>query len=149
MKVGKTLITEEDIHRRLVDMGAEITADYEGKDLLLVAVLKGAFMVMADLARNIALPVDIDFMAVSSYGAATQTSRQLRSVSAPLSHMTISLIAKALGAMLIASAVSAPARLATISPASVKSAIPPVRPAISASRAIAPPAPISAKAGSK
>ena len=63
--------------------------------------------------------------------------------------MTISLIAKALGAMLIASAVSAPARLATINPASVNSAIPPVRPAIAASSAMAPPAPTSAKAGSR
>ena len=78
MKVGKTLISEEEIQHRLVEMGVEITADYEGKDLLLVAVLKGAFMVMADLARNIALPVDIDFMAVSSYGAATQTSGVVR-----------------------------------------------------------------------
>ena len=78
MKVGKTLISEENIQQRLGEMGAEITADYEGKDLLLVAVLKGAFMVMADLARKIALPVDIDFMAVSSYGAATQTSGVVR-----------------------------------------------------------------------
>ena len=78
MRVGRTLITEDQIQGRLVEMGAEITADYQGKDLLLVAVLKGAFMVMADLARNIALPVDIDFMAVSSYGAATQSSGVVR-----------------------------------------------------------------------
>ena len=78
---------------------------------------------------------------------ASHTSRQLRSVSAPFSHITISLMAKALGAMLIASAVNAPARLATMSPASVNSAIPPVRPAIAASSAIAPPAPIKANAG--
>ena len=80
-------------------------------------------------------------------GVASHTSRQLRSVSAPFSHITISLMAKALGAMLIASAVNAPARLATMSPASVNSAIPPVRPAIAASSAIAPPAPIKANAG--
>ena len=78
MRVGKTLITEQEIQKRLVEMGAEITSDYEDKDLLLVAVLKGAFMVMAALARKIALPVDIDFMAVSSYGAATQTSGVVR-----------------------------------------------------------------------
>ncbi|MCH8990562.1 MAG: hypoxanthine phosphoribosyltransferase [Acidobacteria bacterium] len=78
LKIGRTLVSEEEIQQRLVEMGAEITADYEGKDLLLVAVLKGAFMVMADLARNIALPVEIDFMAVSSYGAATQTSGVVR-----------------------------------------------------------------------
>lgn len=78
MKVGKTLIGEDEIQQRLIEMGAQITRDYEGKDLILVAVLKGAFMVMADLARQIALPVDIDFMAVSSYGAATQTSGVVR-----------------------------------------------------------------------
>jgi ATP-dependent Zn protease len=74
MRVGRVLVSEEEISARLDEMGEEITRDYEGKDLLLVAVLKGAFMMMADLSRRIYLPVDIDFMAVSSYGAATQTS---------------------------------------------------------------------------
>jgi len=78
VKVGRTLIGEDEIATRLKEMGAQITADYEGKDLLLVAVLKGAFMVMADLSRHIRLPVDIDFMAVSSYGAATQSSGVVR-----------------------------------------------------------------------
>ena len=78
MKVGRTLVDAEAIEARLAEMGAQITADYEGKDLLLVAVLKGAFMVMADLSRHIRLPVDMDFMAVSSYGAATQTSGVVR-----------------------------------------------------------------------
>jgi hypoxanthine phosphoribosyltransferase len=78
MHVGKILVTEEQIATRLAEMGAQITADYQGKDLLLVAVLKGAFMVMADLARQIELPIDIDFMAVSSYGEATQTSGVVR-----------------------------------------------------------------------
>lgn len=78
MKVGRTLISEDQIRQRLTELGAEITDDYRGEDLLLVAVLKGAFMVMADLSRCIELPVDIDFMAVSSYGAATQTSGVVR-----------------------------------------------------------------------
>ncbi len=78
MEVGPVLVTEDQIAERLRTMGAEITRDYEGKDLLLVAVLKGAFMVMADLSRNIELPLDIDFMAVSSYGHATQTSGVVR-----------------------------------------------------------------------
>jgi hypoxanthine phosphoribosyltransferase len=78
VKVGRTLVDAEAIEQRLAEMGAEITGDYEGEDLLLVAVLKGAFMVMADLSRHIRLPVDIDFMAVSSYGAATQTSGVVR-----------------------------------------------------------------------
>lgn len=78
MKVGPVLVTREQIAARLAEMGAEITRDYEGKDLLLVAVLKGAFMVMADLVREIRLPLDIDFMAVSSYGDATQSSGVVR-----------------------------------------------------------------------
>lgn len=78
MKVGRTLIGEDEIQARLAELGDQITADYAGKDLLLVAVLKGAFMVMADLSRNIRLPIDIDFMAVSSYGAATETSGVVR-----------------------------------------------------------------------
>ena len=60
MKIGRVLISAEQIEARLAEMGAQITADYRGKDLLLVAVLKGAFMVMADLSRYIALPVDMD-----------------------------------------------------------------------------------------
>ena len=78
MKIGRVLISASQIEERLAEMGAEITADYQGKDLLLVAVLKGAFMVMADLSRHIALPVDMDFMAVSSYGEATRTSGVVR-----------------------------------------------------------------------
>lgn len=78
MRPGRVLVDEDAIARRLAEMGRQITEDYEGKDLLLVAVLKGAFMMMADLARHIRLPVDIDFMAVSSYGAATETSGVVR-----------------------------------------------------------------------
>jgi hypoxanthine phosphoribosyltransferase len=72
------LISAQQIEERLAAMGAQITADYRGEDLLLVAVLKGAFMVMADLSRHIALPVDMDFMAVSSYGESTRTSGVVR-----------------------------------------------------------------------
>lgn len=78
MRIGRVLVPAEQIERRLAEMGAQITADYRGQDLLLVAVLKGAFMVMADLSRHIALPVDLDFMAVSSYGEATRTSGVVR-----------------------------------------------------------------------
>src|SRR5438128_12525809 len=59
-------------------MGEQITRDYEGRDLLLIGVLKGAFVLMADLSRHIRLPLEFDFMAVSSYGAATQTSGVVR-----------------------------------------------------------------------
>ena len=74
----KPLITAEEIDSKLAELGRQITADYKGKDVLLVGVLRGAFMVMADLARHIDLPVEFDFMAVSSYGASTQTSGVVR-----------------------------------------------------------------------
>lgn len=74
----RTLISAEEIANALARMGAEITEKYRGKDLLLVGVLRGAFVVMADLARHIDLPVEFDFMAVSSYGASTQTSGVVR-----------------------------------------------------------------------
>lgn len=73
-----TLITQEQIAAKLAEVGARISEDYRDKDLLVVGVLKGAFMVMADLARHITIPVEFDFMAVSSYGAATQTSGVVR-----------------------------------------------------------------------
>ena len=78
MEAGRVLISEEEIAEKLKELGARITEDYRDKDLLVVGVLKGAFIVMADLARHIHLPVDFDFMAVSSYGAATKTSGVVR-----------------------------------------------------------------------
>ncbi len=74
----RTLISEEEIQAKLKEMGEAITDDYQGKELLVVGVLKGAFMVMADLARYIDLPIEFDFMAVSSYGASTQSSGVVR-----------------------------------------------------------------------
>lgn len=78
MEVAKVLISEEEIAAKLAELGKQISVDYAGEDLLMVGVLKGAFIVMADLARNVDLPVEFDFMAVSSYGAATQTSGVVR-----------------------------------------------------------------------
>lgn len=78
MSVPRVLISEEDIAAKLAEMGSAITEDYRGKDLLMVGVLKGAFIVMADLARHVDLPVEFDFMAVSSYGSATKTSGVVR-----------------------------------------------------------------------
>jgi hypoxanthine phosphoribosyltransferase len=72
------LISADEIAAALGDMGSRISADYAGQELLMVGVLKGAFIVMADLARHVDLPVHFDFMAVSSYGAATQTSGVVR-----------------------------------------------------------------------
>jgi hypoxanthine phosphoribosyltransferase len=76
--IEKVLISSEEIEAKLVEMGEAITRDYQGRSLLLVGVLKGAFVVMADLARHIRLPLEFDFMAVSSYGAATKTSGVVR-----------------------------------------------------------------------
>jgi hypoxanthine phosphoribosyltransferase len=76
--IERVLITSEEIQDKLRDMGERITADYAGTQLLLVGVLKGAFVVMADLARNIRLPLEFDFMAVASYGTATKTSGVVR-----------------------------------------------------------------------
>ena len=78
MKVGKVLVTAEQIDAKLAELGRAITEDYAGRDLLMVGILKGAFMVMADLARYVELPVEFDFMAVSSYGSATKTSGVVR-----------------------------------------------------------------------
>ena len=74
----KVLISEEQIRTRLAEMAAEIAVDYEGRDVLLVGVLKGAVMVMADLARAIPAHVEMDWMAVSSYGSGTKSSGVVR-----------------------------------------------------------------------
>jgi hypoxanthine phosphoribosyltransferase len=74
----KVLLTQEQIEDRLAQMAAEIDADYAGKDLLLVGVLRGAVMVMADLSRRLHLPVQMDWMAVSSYGSGTKSSGVVR-----------------------------------------------------------------------
>ena len=77
---GRLLISEEDLQARIRALGQEITADYAGRAPLLVGVLKGAFMFMSDLARAIDLPVEFDFMAVSSYGHSTRSSGVVRIV---------------------------------------------------------------------
>jgi hypoxanthine phosphoribosyltransferase len=76
--IDRVLITSDEIQAKLAELGERIGNDYAGRKLLLVGVLKGAFVVMADLARYIRLPLEFDFMAVSSYGAATQTSGVVR-----------------------------------------------------------------------
>jgi hypoxanthine phosphoribosyltransferase len=76
----KVLYTEEQLKDRLAVLARQIEVDYEGKDVLLVAVLKGAVMVLSDLARELKFHAHIDFMAVSSYGASTQSSGVVRIV---------------------------------------------------------------------
>lgn len=77
-EIGEVLLSELQIQGKIRELGQRITDDYRGRDLLLVGVLKGAFMLMSDLAREIALPLEFDFMAVSSYGSATRTSGVVR-----------------------------------------------------------------------
>ena len=74
----RVLISEEDIQAKLADLAGEIAAEYEGKDLLLVGVLKGAVMVMADLMRALPVTAPVDWMAVSSYGSGTKSSGVVR-----------------------------------------------------------------------
>jgi hypoxanthine phosphoribosyltransferase len=74
----RVLLTEAQLQQRLDEVAAEIDADYAGRDLLLVGVLKGAVMVMADLARRLRSPIEMDWMAVSSYGAGTTSSGVVR-----------------------------------------------------------------------
>lgn len=76
--VGAVIVSEEELQQRITDLGKQITADYADRPPLLVGVLKGAFVFMSDLARAIELPVEFDFMAVSSYGSATRTSGVVR-----------------------------------------------------------------------
>ena len=72
--IESILYDAECIHDRVLQVGTRITRDYQDKDLLLVGVLKGSFVFLADLARSIDLPVEVDFMVVSSYGSGTESS---------------------------------------------------------------------------
>jgi hypoxanthine phosphoribosyltransferase len=78
--VGRVIVSEHELQARIAELGERITVDYAGRPPLLVGVLKGAFMFMSDLSRAIDLSVDVDFMAVSSYGSATRTSGVVRIV---------------------------------------------------------------------
>jgi hypoxanthine phosphoribosyltransferase len=76
--IEEILITEADLGRRISELADEIRPVYAGRDLILVGVLKGAIMFMTDLARSLRLPLEMDFMAVSSYGNASQSSGVVR-----------------------------------------------------------------------
>jgi hypoxanthine phosphoribosyltransferase len=78
--LGGVVVSEQQIRDRIAELGAQITADYRDDPPLLVCVLKGAFVFLADLARAIHLPIEVDFMAVSSYGASTRSSGVVRIV---------------------------------------------------------------------
>jgi hypoxanthine phosphoribosyltransferase len=76
--IGEVLVEAEDLQRRVRELGAEISADYVGKDLVMIGVLKGAVLFLADLMRELDVPCEVDFMAVSSYGSATDSSGVVR-----------------------------------------------------------------------
>lgn len=76
--IEKILITEDEIKAKVSELGQKITRDYKGKNLMLLCILKGAMMFLADLSRAIELPLSMDFMAVSSYGLSTTSSGVVR-----------------------------------------------------------------------
>jgi hypoxanthine phosphoribosyltransferase len=78
--IEEILITKEQIHAKIAELGEQITRDYRGKNLLLLGTLKGAVPFIADLARAIDLPLELDYMAVASYGDSTQSSGVVRIV---------------------------------------------------------------------
>ncbi|MBI5197834.1 MAG: hypoxanthine phosphoribosyltransferase [Nitrospirae bacterium] len=78
---GKPLITQQSIQRRIKELGVKISDDYEGREILLVGILKGAYTFFADLSRAIQVPVRIDFMLVSSYGPRARTSGVVKTIS--------------------------------------------------------------------
>jgi hypoxanthine phosphoribosyltransferase len=93
--IGEILVAEEDLERRVDELGAEISRDYRGRDLLLIGVLKGAVPFMADLMRSLEVDCEVDFMAVSSYGSATDSSgvvRILKDLDAPIEGRDVLLV---------------------------------------------------------
>ena len=76
--IDQILVTEDEIQTKVAELGKRISDDYRERDLLLVGVLKGAFVLMADIARALSIPAEFDFMAVSSYGSSTKTSGIVR-----------------------------------------------------------------------
>jgi hypoxanthine phosphoribosyltransferase len=76
--IGEILVSADDLQRRIDELGTEISRDYEGADLVLIGVLKGAVLFMADLMRHLTVPCEVDFMAVSSYGSSTDSSGVVR-----------------------------------------------------------------------
>ena len=93
--VGEVLIDRETLASRVAELGAEISVDYEGRDLLLIGVLKGAVFFMADLMRHLTVPCEVDFMAISSYGDATDSSgivRILKDLDAPIENRDVLIV---------------------------------------------------------
>jgi hypoxanthine phosphoribosyltransferase len=93
--IGEVLVTEEDLQRRVSELASEVSRDYEGHDLLLVAILKGAVPFLADLMRQLTVSCELDFMAVSSYGSSTDSSgvvRILKDLDAPIADRDVLIV---------------------------------------------------------
>ena len=85
--IGETLVSSEELQERVAELGRQISEEYEGRDLFMIGVLKGAVLFLADLMRNISVPCEVDFMAVSSYGSQTDSSgvvRIMKDLDAPI-----------------------------------------------------------------
>lgn len=76
--IQEVLYSEETIQKKVQELGAAVSRDYEGRNPLIICVLKGAFIFMADLSKNITVPIELDFMAVSSYGNSTRSSGEVK-----------------------------------------------------------------------
>jgi hypoxanthine phosphoribosyltransferase len=76
--IGRVLICEEQLQRRVVELAAEVSRDYDGKDVLLLGILKGAVFFLSDLMRQLEIPAEVDFMAIASYGSSTKSSGVVR-----------------------------------------------------------------------
>ena len=76
--IGDILVPEEDLARRVRELASQVSADYAGRDVLLIGVLKGAVFFLSDLMRSLTIPCEVDFMAISSYGSATKSSGVVR-----------------------------------------------------------------------
>ena len=76
--IQEVLFTQEELEKRVRELAAQITADYQGKEIILISVLRGSFVFMADLCRSIDLDCTVDFMAVSSYGGGTSSTGQVQ-----------------------------------------------------------------------
>jgi hypoxanthine phosphoribosyltransferase len=93
--MAETLITDEQIQDRVAELGQQINEDYAGKDLLLIAVLKGAVLFLTDLMRHITVPHAVDFMAISSYGYSTETTgvvRILKDLDEPIDGLNVLIV---------------------------------------------------------
>jgi hypoxanthine phosphoribosyltransferase len=93
--IGDVLITEEELQKRVRELAAEVSRDYEGRDPLLVAILKGAVPFLADLMREMSISCELDFMAVSSYGSSTDSSgvvRILKDLDAPIADREVLIV---------------------------------------------------------